>query len=110
MTNKQWILLTHLGTLLGYTIVLGSFLVPLFIWFSKKDEAPEIAEHAKESLNFQISVAIYSILSIPLVFIGVGVVLLLGLVLLNVACVILASVEADKGGFYRYPLTIRLIR
>lgn len=110
MTDRQWILLAHLGTLLGYTVVFGSFLVPLFIWLSKKEEAPAVAEHAKESLNFQISVAIYSIISIPLIFVGLGFLLLIALVFLNLICVILASLEADKGGFYRYPVTVRIIK
>ena len=34
MTYKErpWVLGAHIGTLLGYTVALGSFLVPLFIW------------------------------------------------------------------------------
>ena len=110
MTDKQWILLAHLGTLLGYTIVLGSFIVPLFVWLSKRDESPLVAEHAKESLNFQLSMGVYVICSIPLIFIGVGIILLIVLGIINIVCVILASLQADRGGFYRYPATIRFIR
>ncbi len=110
MTDKQWILLAHLGTLLGYSVVLGSFLIPLFIWLSKKDDAPLVAEHAKESLNFQLSMAIFVVLSIPLILIGVGIAILIVLGLTSIICVILASLEADRGGFYKYPATIRFIK
>ena len=110
MTDRQWILLAHLGTLLGYSIVLGNFLVPLFIWLSKKEEAPEVGDHAKESLNFQLSLTLYLLLSIPLIFVGIGVALIIVIVLLNVVLVIQAALEADKGRLFRYPLNLRLIK
>ncbi len=55
MTGKNWALLAHLGTLLGFVVDFGNFIVPLVIWLSKKDENTFITEHAKESLNFQVS-------------------------------------------------------
>lgn len=110
MTDRQWILLAHLGTFIGYTVVLGSFIVPLFIWLSKKEESHEVGEHAKESLNFQISMAIFAIFSIPLIFIGLGILLLIIIFVMNIVCVIIAALEADKGRFYRYPATIRFVK
>lgn len=110
MNDRQWILLAHLGALLGYTVVLGSFLVPLFVWLSKKEESELVASHAKESLNFQISMAIFVICAIPLIFVGIGILLLIALGIANIVCVILATLEADKGGFYHYPATIRFIK
>ena len=110
MTDRQWVLLAHLGTLLGYTIVLGNFLVAPFIWLSKKEETTGVADHAKESLNFQLSLTLYLLLSIPLIFLGIGVALIIVLVLLNIVLVIRAALEGDKGRFFRYPLNLRLIR
>lgn len=108
--DRPWILAAHLGTLLGYTIVLGSFLVPLIIWLSKKDESEEIARHAKASLNFQISVAIYTILAAFLIFLLIGIPFLLILPLFNLICVILATIEADNGRLFNYPLSIKFVQ
>lgn len=104
MQKKQLILLSHIGTLFGY------FIVPLVIWLSKKDESKEVAEHAKESLNFQMSMFLYSIVAILLIIILVGIPLLAIIILIDLVCVITATMKADKGEFFRYPLTLRFIK
>ncbi len=68
-----------------------------------------VAEHAKEVLNFHISILIYSICSIPFIIVLIGILMLMGLGLLAFVCAIVAAIKASEGGFYRYPLTIRLI-
>jgi len=110
MTDKNWALMAHLGTLIGYVVGVGNFIVPLAIWLSKKDESDFITEHAKESLNFQLSVFIYLIISAMLSIVLIGIPILFGLVITNIVCVVLASMKADKGEFYRYPITIRFVK
>ena len=109
MTEKNWALFAHLGTLLGYVVGFGNFIVPLVIWFTKKDENTFISDHAKESLNFQMSMFIYVIVAGLLSFVLIGIPILLGLFITNLVCVIIASMKADKGEFYRYPITIRFV-
>jgi uncharacterized Tic20 family protein len=66
-------------------------------------------DQAKEALNFNISVALYLLLS------AFAIILLVGLVLIPVVLVawfilvIVASVKASSGEYYRYPMTIRFI-
>ena len=112
MTNleRPWVLGSHIGTLLGYTIVLGSFLIPLFVWMSKKDESEVIAAHAKASLNFQISMAIYTIIAGLSIIILIGIPFLVILPIVNLVCVILATIEADKGKLFNYPLSITFVK
>ena len=107
--ERPWILASHLGTLLGYAVALGSFLVPLFIWLSKKEESELIASHARESLNFQLSMLIYTIAAIVLSFLLIGLPLLIVIPVFNIVCVVIAAIKADKGEFYHYPLNIRFI-
>jgi uncharacterized Tic20 family protein len=38
--------------------IVSSFIAPLVIYLLKKDDSPYVAEHAKESLNFQITMFI----------------------------------------------------
>lgn len=80
---------------------------PLIIYLIKKNESQFVAEHAKESLNFQITV---SIIGIVLVLTVVGILLLWVLGVLVLVLVIIATVKASESKLYRYPFTIRLIK
>lgn len=106
--EKNIALLAHVGTFIGGVIV------PLVIWLVKKDESEYIAEHAKQSLNFQLSLLIYAIggvfISFLLMIIFIGAILmilvLIGVSILSLVTVILASINASQGKHYKYPLTI----
>lgn len=109
--SSTWNILCHLSSLIGYLgIPFGNIIMPLVIWLIKKDEYPMIDVHAKESLNFQISMTIYTIFSIFLCFILVGFIILPLLSVLNIVFVIIASVKANRSEVYRYPLTLRFIK
>lgn len=97
-------MLSHLSLLLGVGILL-----PLLIYFVKRQDKPIVAAHAAEALNFHLSLIFYAIVSVILMFVLVGFVLLGLLVILAFVCSIIACLKASEGGFYRYPLTIRLI-
>jgi len=102
--EKSLALLSHL-----LCLIVGVF-APLLIWLLKKDESQFIAEHAKESLNFQISVMIYSIVATILCFVVIGFILFPLLAVFALVVIIIAAVKASKGESYRYPLTIRLVK
>lgn len=108
--ERPWVIGAHIGALLGYTVALGSFLVPLFIWLTKKDESEVIAEHAKASLNFQISMTLYTIMAGFAIFLLIGIPFLVIIPIVNLVCVILATVEADKGKLFNYPLCITFVK
>jgi len=71
---------------------------------------PFVDDQGKESLNFQISMAIYGIISGILCLVLIGFVLLIVLLVANVILIIIATVRASKGEVYRYPFTIRFIK
>jgi len=102
--DKIWIILCHLSLLLGI-----GFILPLIVYFVKKDDAPLTAAHAKEALNFHLSIYIYGLISFFLCFVIIGFVLLPIVAVMAIVCAIIACMKASEGGFYRYPLTIRLI-
>jgi hypothetical protein len=79
------------------------------VWLVKRGESPEIDAHGKESVNFQLTMLIYSVISGILCLVLIGFVLLAILHVLNVVFVIIASIRASEGKFYRYPLTIRFL-
>jgi uncharacterized Tic20 family protein len=108
---RTWGMLCHLSALSIFIgIPLGNIIVPLIIWLIKKDDHPFIDQQGKESLNFQISMLIYSVISAILVFVAVGIFLLIALALFDVIAVIIATIRASDGEYFRYPLTIRFIK
>lgn len=108
--DRSWDILCHLLAVAGFVVPLGNLLGPLVIWLIKKDQVPSVDAHGKESLNFQISMTIYAIIAALSIFAIVGIVLLPAVLITNLVLVIVASVKASNGEFYRYPLTIRFLR
>ena len=103
-------MLCHASALLGlFFHFLGHILGPLIVWLVKRGDSPEIDAHGKESLNFQISMLIYDAIAGILCIILIGFPILIALWILNTVLVIIASINASEGNFYRYPFTIRMI-
>jgi uncharacterized Tic20 family protein len=86
------------------------FWAPLIIYLLKKDDSKFVAEHAKESLNFQISLIIYGIIFCILIIVIIGIFLLWALSLAGLILIIVATIRASEGKIYRYPFCIRLIK
>ncbi len=107
--DKMMAMWCHLGALAGFVVPFGNFIVPLLIWLLKREEYPLVEDQGKESLNFQISVFLYSIIGFALVFLLIGFVILLVLGLFALIQVIRASIGASRGEKFRYPLCIRVI-
>jgi uncharacterized protein len=90
--------------------VILNILIPLIIWSSTKRISSFVEEHVKQSLNFQMSVTFYFIISVASVFVAVGIVLLPVLVIFDISVVIKAYEKAALGENYRYPLSIHFFR
>lgn len=108
--ENTWAMFCHLGGLCGYFIPFGNIIVPLVLWLIKKDEYPTVNHHGKEALNFNISITIYALVAALLCLLLIGFVFLVVLAIVQIVLIIIATIEASKGNFYRYPLTIRLIK
>jgi uncharacterized Tic20 family protein len=99
--EKTMAILSHV-----LTLAVG-FLAPLVIYLIKKDESSFVNYHAKESLNFQITIFIV----IVVLFITVIGILLAWIVgILALVFVIMATIKASEGKLYKYPFSLRLIR
>jgi uncharacterized Tic20 family protein len=107
--ERKWAMFAHIGTFSSMFVPLGNIIAPIVIWQLKKNESPFVVEQAKESLNFQITLIIYCIISFLLVFIVIGFFLIFALILFSLITVIVAGVKANDGEHYRYPMTLRLI-
>jgi uncharacterized protein len=108
---RTWNVLCHATALAGFFVPwAGHILGPLIVWLAKRNDSSEIDENGKESLNFQISMLIYNVIAGVLCLLLIGFVILAILHILNLVLVIVASIQASEGKFYRYPMTIRLIK
>jgi uncharacterized protein len=104
--ERTWGLIAHLSFLAGGLIGLP-FLGPLVVWLVKKDQSPFVADQAKEALNFHLSVLIATLVCI--IVPCVGWVALFVVAIGAIVYSIMAAMEANKGQYYRYPYTIRMI-
>ena len=145
---RIWGMLCHLSGAAAWIIVIClviigiplflplNILAPLVVWRYKKSQYPWIDFQGKESLNFQMSLTLYTlifiIVAICIVFItgglalignGIGLIklvldylltalflLILFALLLQLFVVNFAAMKAYKGQHYRYPFTIRFLR
>jgi len=108
--DQTWATFCHLGSFAGYFFPFANIIVPLVIWLTKKEEYPLVDDQGKESLNFQISMTLYYLLSSILIIAVIGVFLLVGLGIFNLIAVTVAGVKANRGEKFRYPLCIRFVR
>ena len=110
--ERMWALAAHL-TSFTYFVGIPGFVGPLVIWLVKKDEMLFVAEEAKESLNFQISLFIYGVactlLTLTLLGAFIGVPGFLALALLQIIFPIMSALKAHEGKTSHYPITLRLI-
>ena len=107
---SQWAMFCHFAAFLGMWFPFGNLIGPLIIWQLKRESDPFIDEQGKESLNFQITVAIASAICYVLMFVLIGFVLLGLLFIGAVVLVVIAGVKANDGVAYRYSFTWRPIK
>lgn len=86
------------------------FIGPLIIWLIKKDDSAFIDYHGREYFNFLISYTVYTIVSIILMIVLIGVLTIWLVGIYVFIFTIIAAVKAYSGELYRIPLVFRLIR
>nr|WP_293841198.1 DUF4870 domain-containing protein [uncultured Arsenicibacter sp.] len=102
--ERTWAMLAHLLALTG-----AGFIAPLIIWLIYKDRSAYVSYHAKESLNFQITIIIAGFVCFLLMIVLVGLLLIWVVGIGALVLTVVAGVKANNGEYYRYPLTIRFI-
>ncbi|MFW5832108.1 MAG: DUF4870 domain-containing protein [Prolixibacteraceae bacterium] len=108
--EKQWGLFTHLSALIALLgIPFGNVIGPLIIYLIKKDEYEFVNDQGKDVLNFQITWSLIFLVSAIMILIGIGIIMLIGFGVAWLVLVIVGSVAANNGQYYRYPLTIKFL-
>ncbi len=109
--DNQLIVIAHLSQLLTYITGFGGLLVPLIIWFTQKDKVQGIDEHGKAIINFQLSILLFSIISIPaILLLGLGILMLIVIGVLAFVMPIINAINASNGKPINYFMSIPFIK
>ncbi len=107
MTETDYIILMHLSQFAGIIIIGLGLVLPIVMWLSNKDKSALIDEHGKIITNWLISAAIYTVISLILVWIVIGIVFLVILTILAIVFPIIGAIKANRGEVFVYPLSIK---
>ena len=105
--DKQWGMFCHMSALAGLVIGGLFFVGPLICWLIKKDTSKFVDYHGKESLNFQITLFIVSMICFVTI---VGWLLIPIVAIIAIIMPIIAGLKANEGELYQYPYILRLIK
>lgn len=95
----------------GYAAaVFVSFLVPLVLYFVKKDQSKFVAFHAMQAIIFHVAVAVGYAIAAMLTLVLIGVLLFPVVGLLSLIFSILAALAAYRGEWYEIPLVGKMAR
>jgi uncharacterized Tic20 family protein len=107
--DNQLLVIMHLSQLLTFITGFGGLIVPLIIWLTQKEQVSDINEQGKAIINFQISLIIFSIICIPLIFVIIGII---GLVIIGLVALIMPivnAVNASNGAPISYPFSFKFL-
>ncbi|MCU1527182.1 MAG: hypothetical protein JWP75_945 [Frondihabitans sp.] len=98
--EKLWSTLIHIGG------IPFSFVPAIIGYFVLRDRGPFIKEHTRVALNFQLTMLIGYVGGSILSIIGIGVLIGLATWVVIIIFSIIAAIAANRGQYYRYPLSI----
>lgn len=111
-TERVLAMILHLSGFLNGMLPL---IIPLLIWFLKKEESFFIKEHGRSAINFQLSVIILGAIATLFITLTIGlgalIVFPLGIVflLLYIYFIVMATIAANNGQLYTYPIGWEII-
>ena len=110
MPLNAYCMLLHLSQLASVIVPGLGFVLPIVMWATNKDKNEEIDRHGKVTLNWMISLFIYSVICVLLWIILIAIFGFFILVVLNVVFAIVAAIKANNGELWVYPLSIRFFK
>jgi uncharacterized Tic20 family protein len=110
-TDTSMLVLTQLSQLLTYVTGFGGLIVPLVLWLTQRDKVEGMNEHGKSIINFQLTLLLIAVLSIPAIFLlGLGILSLIYVAIIGFILPIVNAIKASNGEAPSYFSTIRFIK
>lgn len=135
--DRNWAMAAHLSALVAVAgLPLGHILGPLVVYLVKGHESEFVGEHARASLNYQITISLLAIIAIlvavaftlgfavnstsestgttyaisfAVLWIALAIAVLVVL-LASIIFIIMGTIAASEGRPYTYPFAIRFLR
>ncbi|GIG39902.1 DUF4870 domain-containing protein [Cellulomonas phragmiteti] len=105
-------MVAHLGGVLTY--LFAGWVASLVVWLVQRDKDPATANEARVALNFQLTALIAMVvLEVVRQFPVIGVIGWVGQLAVGVIALVLSLLAAAavyRGGSYRYPFSLELVR
>ena len=107
LKEDKYCMLIHLSQFLFFIPPLSPFgiAVPVFLWFFDKEKSEWIDLHGRVLFNWWISLLIYFVVCVGLLYVFIGAPLMLGLLALAIIFPIVVAVKASEGILWTYPLS-----
>jgi len=106
--ERLWATLSHLSAFLGFIGI--PVIGPLVIFLIFGNRSQYVRHHSAEALNFNITMLAALLVSGLLILVLIGFILLPVIAVAWFILTIVAAVAANRGEWYRYPFTIRLVK
>lgn len=110
MPLNTYCMLLHLSQLSSVLVPGLGFVMPVVMWATNKDNNAEIDRHGKVTLNWMISLFIYSAICVLLWILIIGMLGFFVLIILNVVFALVAAIKANNGELWVYPLSIKFFK
>ena len=110
--ERTWGAISHGAGLVAMVLSAGflGFFGSLAVYLLHKDRGPFVRSHAANSLNVQITMFIWILISIPLVFaLGLGILTLIAAPFVAGLLHLIGAIKAYNGEWWNPPLTPRFI-
>jgi uncharacterized Tic20 family protein len=108
--ERTWGMVAHLSALAFFILPFGNIIGPFVVWLVKRDHSAFVAMHAKEALNFNITILIGALVCCVLLAFSIGILFGAVLGVFWLVLTIIAALKANEGLAYRYPFTVRLVK
>jgi uncharacterized Tic20 family protein len=104
-------MLAHLSALAGLVLpMIGIVLGPLAVWLARRDQSAFVSAHAKEALNFNITVLLAAVMCMLLMLVFIGILLGTALFVAWLVMILVAAIRASEGAIYTYPFALRFVK
>ena len=108
--QRQMGMFLHLAQLANVILFPVGIIVPIVIWQTQKDKIPGLDAHGKMVANWMISMTIYMVISIILIFFIIGIFMICAVLLMGIIFPIIGGIKANNGELWEYPLTIKFLK
>ena len=108
--ERQMGMIMHLSQLVNVLFFPIGIVAPIVLWQTQKEKMPALDAHGKMVTNFMISMTIYMVVSIILMFVLIGFLTILAAAIMGIVFPIIGGIKANKGELWSYPMTIKFLK